>query len=157
MSGAHYAFAWAACIVSIGLPVGIFMAIKRQEDRERRRDDGSLDRVEIDGDIYLRRYRFLWGSMPAAVLLLALVAMPIVSCGSSGCGDSDVSLLLRLVSLILGLFAWALTTSLLYNRYFQSGATRPFRLASGAERLMLRTSQLLGGVALVLMVIGLTR
>lgn len=154
MGAAHHLLAWASCIVAISLPIGIIMAIKLQEDRDTR--SGGNDAGLVDGELYLRRYRFLWAVLPMALFLLVLVAMPVGVCRDDCYGSESASLML-LLSLVVGLLAWSLTISLIYNRYFHSTASRPYRFVNGTEQWMLRGSRFLATVAVVLVAAGVTQ
>jgi|GEM_PF-5571590 len=154
MGAAHNALAWACCIVAIGLPITTILAIKVQEDRDLKH--GGVEAGLIDGDLYLRRYRFLWAGLPMALFLLVLVAIPIGVCGYD-CYNGESATRLLLLSLVLGLLAWSLTISLIYNRYFHSAAERPYRFIGGAERQMLWSSRLLALTSTVLLLVGLAQ
>jgi len=154
MAAALTTISWLACFVALVPTIAMTMAIKFQEDRESKRAQGDI----ADGASYLRRYRFLWASIPMSFLLLALVALPTISCREqSKCVPEDTSTGLFVISIAVGLFAWSLTTSLLYNRYFYSNAERPFRVLVGTERLMWIAVRLLTVVTIVLAVLAFTR
>ena len=128
------------------------MGIKLQEDRESKHGDLNI----VDGQLYMRRYRYLWASIPMAFLLLALVAVPVFSCGrDAGCDPTHSSTGLFVISLVVGIVAWSLTISLLYNRYFHSRAERPFRQLIGTERGMWLLAKLLVPVTVGLAVVGI--
>ena len=152
MVAAHNALAWASCIVAVGLPIVMILAIKVQEDRDLK--DGGSEAGLVDGSLYLRRYRFLWAALPMALFLLILVAVPIGTCGHD-CYTSDAATLMLFLSLVFGLVAWALTISLIYNRYFHSSAERPYRFVNGGERWMLWSSRLLAAVSAALLLAAL--
>lgn len=154
MGAAHNALAWASCIVAIGFPIITILAIKLQEDRDLKY--GGVEAALVDGDLYLRRYRFLWAALPMALFLLVLVAIPIGVCGHD-CYSSATATRLLLTSLVLGLISWSLTISLIYNRYFHSSAPRPYRFISGAERRMLWSSRMLAVISTVLLLVGLAQ
>lgn len=142
MAAALTTLSWLACLVALVPSLGIAMAIKFQEDREAKH---ALADVNIaEGASYLRRYRFLWASLPMSFLLLGLVAAAMFTCGpNSGCHSTHSSTSLFVLSLAVGLLAWSLTLSLLYNRYFHSAAERPFRALVGTERLMWLAARML--------------
>ena len=152
MVAAHNALAWASCIVAIGLPIAMILAIKLQEDRDLKH--GGSEAGLVDGALYLRRYRFLWAALPMALFLLVLVAVPIGTCGND-CYTSDSATLMLFLSLVFGLVAWSLTISLIYNRYFHSSAERPYRFVNGAERWILWSSRLLAAVSAALLLAAL--
>jgi len=157
MAAALTTISWLACLVALIPTIAMTMAIKFQEDREAKRVLASSNIV--DGSSYLRRYRFLWASIPMAFFLLVLIAIPTLSCGGSGsaCRPADTSTSLFVISIAVGLFAWSLTISLLYNRYFYSHAERPFRALIGAERLMWIAVRVLAVVTIALSVAGMTQ
>ncbi len=156
MAAALTVISWLACVVALVPTVAMGMAIKFQEERESKRALASFNIVE--GESYLRRYRFLFGSMPMGFFLLALVALPTFSCEMGNtCGPYDTRSGLFVISLTVGLFAWSLCISLLYNRYFHAHASRPFRHLVGAERLMLFAVKVLAIVALALSVMTVLR
>lgn len=155
MAAALTTISWLACLVALVPTVSMAMAIKFQEDREAK---GELAGMAIaDGASYLRRYRFLFGSMPMAFVLLALVAVPTFTCEvSSSCG-SHTRTGLFVIGLTVGLFAWSLCISLLYNRYFFTNAQRPFRNLIGAERLLLFGVKVLVLITVVVTAFALVR
>ena len=155
MAAALTTISWLACLVALVPTLAMAMAIKFQEDKESKR---ALAIVNIvDGESYLRRYRFLFGSMPMAFLLLALVGVPTISCEVlGGCGPHETRTGLFVIGLAVGLFAWSICISLLYNRYFHSHAERPFRNLRGAERSMLFGVKVLSVITLVITIFAAT-
>lgn len=153
MSAALTTILWLACIFAIVPTLAMAMGIKFQEDREAK---GALAGFHIvEGASYLRRYRFLWASMPMSFLLLGLVALPTFVCGPDGnCESAGSQANIFILSLALGLVAWSLTISLLYNRYFHSQADHPFRALIGTERLMWVVVRLLSIATIVLAVVA---
>lgn len=156
MAAALTTISWLACLVALLPTLTMVMAIKFQEDREGK---AALAAVNIvDGLSYLRRYRFLFGAMPMAFLLLALVAIPTVNCEmATACGPRDNHTGLFVIALTIGLFAWSLCISLLYNRYFYSVAERPFRNLVGAEKWMLFGVKVMSVIAVVVALVAATR
>lgn len=148
MAAALTIISWLACFVALVPTVTMAMAIKFQEDKEAKR---ALANVNIaDGESYRRRYLFLFGSMPIAFLLLALVGVPTITCELfGGCGPLETRTGLFVISLTVGLFAWSICISLLYNRYFYSHAERPFRNLRGPERYMLFGVKALSAITLI--------
>ena len=151
MAAALTTISWLACVIAILPTLCIAMGIKFQEDREAKHDHVDI----VDGQLYLRRYRYLWASIPMAFLLLGLVAVPMFSCGrDAGCDPGHSSTGLFVTSLVVGLIAWSLTLSLLYNRYFHSRAERPFRRLIGAERGLWMLAKLLVPVTIAIAAVG---
>lgn len=156
MAAALTTISWLATVVALLSTLAMAMAIKFQEDREAKRAFAHVNIVE--GESYLRRYRFLFGSMPIGFLLLILVAIPTITCEiSAACGAQDTRTGLFVISLTVGLFAWSLGMALLYNRYFYSQAQRPFRRLVGAERLIWFGVKVLTVVTLVLNIFAATQ
>lgn len=145
---------WFAVLAAIVPTVAIAMSIRFQEDREDKATIGTTS--VMHGDSYGRRYRFLWASIPMAILLLVLVALPVITC-SNGCPASHASTRLFVASLGVGIFAWSMTMSLLYNRYFHSQAERPFRALVGGEWMLWFSVRVIGVTTLAVSLLGVFR
>ena len=140
MAAVHNALAWASSILAIVTPVVMIMGIRLQQTSDPAVDEfGFADAEDV---VYLRSYRFLWATLPIGLFLLILVAAPIAVCGND-CYTHTSTTRWLIIALVLGLTSWSLTLSLLLNRYFHSGASRPFRYLKGTEQNMLRASRLL--------------
>lgn len=154
MAAALTTISWFAVLAAIVPTVAIAMSIRFQEDREAK---VAIEGTDIThGYSYNRRYRFLWASIPMALLLLGLVALSVFTCGD-GCPSSHPSTRLFVASLAVGIFAWSLTMSLLYNRYFHSHAERPFRALIGGEWMLWLSVRVLSITTLAVALMGVFR